>query len=989
MLSEELDSGQEQKVMEFDFPLPAKKLGSTTNFTKKHNELAEFLKITKNKQLYHIFTTVAGLCDPFTQPEEVNIVLSIDCLADLLISISYSNLKHMPLPEQVNIYDIDDDENDEHDDDFDVVYEYNRLETFDMQFSEKDLKILKEPDINSIKFNLSTFFFIILQKIQNIALDAGLELDLRFVENDETRWMENLYQWNPNPEIAEDHYKLRLCYSISCVLLVAIYKLFKPASGSYNLALNPYLHSFIKIWKCHSNIIILGLEIDRRLENENEENGTFLQTPHIVKETLRGSSSIRTVLAWILNQNPSLLYLTDESPIFGHDIKNESLLDFTHPLIRKNRSGGALLIDMRFVIVALLIVNSGLAFAAGSTSKKDAHEKSDEELDRWKNQRTLIAEIGDLLIDLEYDDKFDEDIRYIFGYEYFDSDDDDNDDDDNDIHENNDHDNSDGEPTEVSKLKEVDQSEEKNPIPTAIRSQSDLNSIDFDEEGRDWRDLPRGDNIYDADWFKDLLKHHNQLSKEDQSVSDDFFSSWSELLATFEYLKEDDIDGTEAETKLGQVVINTVAKAIRDEDQTGAKPKDDSIDPDRIYKYWTSAASKEDIEIAQEKKMLVPFFTITNFELLLINNQKLARCLIDQMLMCKGYRRVLIWFLTHNINLSTVLIDYVFELLTGLRGQSKRQTPYKFTRKGENVHLSEVERLMLLHEFLTNCSVFLSATEGVEIEPGVEFVLAESIAKKMMQVLCMMIERLISLDIISFIKGKEDDLHDYFNELQVLLINWVGKLPEARKLFFQIKDESFKAKKEEDPQENKETIRNENIIENHEDEMLFLQNYINSSNDGEQKQVFDETRLSEVFEKYSRRLGIHLKLLIALQRKDFTVYKKFKSLGLEIMFKDFKFFLENFNSLCEMEDLAESLFYVFEKIVATGKLNDLEEEQEEPGLSGPPELVTGDAISSNEPESGEAEFNDQFLNGEGDFRENKETEKKSKKKKKKKSKKGK
>ncbi|KAK7680081.1 hypothetical protein QCA50_016806 [Cerrena zonata] len=531
---------------------------------------------------------------------------------------------------------------------------------------------------------------------------------------------------------------------------------------------------------------------------------------------------------------------------------------------------------------------AGLSFAAGSTSKKDAHEKSDEELHRWKNQRTLIAEIGDLLIDLEYDDKFDEDIRYIFGYEYFDSDDDDNDDDDNDIHDNNDHDNSDGESTEVSKLKEVDPSEEKNPIPTAIRSQSDLNSIDFDEEGRDWRDLPRGDNIYDADWFKDLLKHHNQQSKEDQSVSDDFFSSWSELLATFEYLKEDDIDGTEAETKLGQVVINTVAKAIRDEDQTGAKSRDDSIDPDRIYKYWTSAASKEDIEIAQEKKI-----------------------------------------------------------------------------------------------------VFLSATEGVEIEPGVEFVLAESIAKKMMQVLCMMIERLISLDIISFTKGKEDDLHDYFNELQVLLINWVGKLPEARKLFFQIKDESFKAKKEDDPQESKETIRNENIIENHEDEMHFLQNYINSSNDGEQKQVFDETRLSGVFEKYSRRLGIHLKLLIALQKKDFTEYKKFKPLGLEIMFKDFKFFLENFNALCEMEDLAESLFYIFEKIVATGKLNDLEEEQEEPVLSEPPELVTGDAISSNEPESGEAEFNDQFLNGEGDFRENRETEKKSKKKKKKKSKKGK
>ena len=140
----------------------------------------------------------------------------------------------------------------------------------------------------------------------------------------------------------------------------------------------------------------------------------------------------------------------------------------------------------------------------------------------------------------------------------------------------------------------------------------------------------------------------------------------------------------EAEEKFGQVVINTVSKAIKDESED--KPNDHAqpSTPDIIYQTFCELALEEAIQNTQNNnKLIVPIFNITKFELLLHNNSKLARCLMDEMLMCKGYRRVLIWFITHDINLSTLLIDYIFELLAGLRGNDEKQNPYKHTRKGE------------------------------------------------------------------------------------------------------------------------------------------------------------------------------------------------------------------------------------------------------------------------------------------------------------------
>lgn len=51
-----------------------------------------------------------------------------------------------------------------------------------------------------------------------------------------------------------------------------------------------------------------------------------------------------------------------------------------------------------------------------------------------------------------------------------------------------------------------------------------------------------------------------------------------------------------------------------------------------------------------------------------------------------------------------------------------------------------------------------------------------------------MISQLIKLDIVKIgDKNAKDDIHNYNNELQVLLIGWIGKVPEARQLYFRIK----------------------------------------------------------------------------------------------------------------------------------------------------------------------------------------------------------
>ncbi|RLV90778.1 Protein MMF1 mitochondrial [Spathaspora sp. JA1] len=835
------ESGEEidKTVAEFDFALPVNRI--TKDLTKRHDVLAILLDVEEDPELDFIFKTIASLCDPFTQPQESeDTILSVDFISDLVISIVYSHY----------------------------------IEEHDQDIKENNL------DIQTIKFDISTQLFSIVRRIHKY-LNAEDELELRFVNNDEEHYKENLSNWTPNISISNDEAKAKLVYSITCVLLLSIYKLFVPKSGEYNVTLNPYLHYFLKLWKCHTNIILLGLEIDRRIEFQNHEKGTEEETPEIVKLTLKGSSSIRYVLAWIINQNPSSSFEVEDSisPYDKEDLQNVSVFNFIEPLAKKKSNGGSLSIDMRLVIIALLIIYSGTSFTAAQHQLSEQPSRNEEEASRRLNQSRKITELGDILIDLEYDDLFDEDIKYIFDYEY------------------------DGSDREFSDNEE----EEDKPHEDNLSEDDDIMGkigeygIEFDEFGRDWRDMARGGNENYQDSFVKKFDEFDKL--QDKQQSDDIFASWEELYSTFEFLNTNSIDGNiEAEKRVGQVVINTIAKAVRDKI---SKKEDPTITPEMIYSYWSSSATEQEFEITQDNnKVIVPIFNITKFEIFLHNNTKLARCAMDEMLMYNGSRRIFIWFITHNLNISNLSIDYVFQLLAGLRGNNEKQTPYLFSRKGDKVILSEVEQSMLLHEFLTNANTYFSAAEGIEISDGYKVVLAESIAKKQIQVICLMIQQLINIGVIDLslnhdTDDEKDDIHDYRNEIQILLIGWIGKVPEARQLFFKIKNSDHETKPKNGPKV-KTTL---------EEERKLFERYSTMSINEISNSI--EKKNLEILDNFTVRIASSIALLLV--RESDVVPTDFKQFN-----EDLRFFLTNFNTLCKIEYVAETLFDKFEPIISTG-----------------------------------------------------------------------
>ncbi|KAI5958105.1 hypothetical protein KGF57_002913 [Candida theae] len=863
----EKESDEEIDTVEYQFAIPPK--GPVKNFDKRHDLIRKLLNVSiTDTLLKFIFDTVISLCDPFTQPEETeDHILGVSCISDLLISLSYS-----------------------------FYVEYN---------DSKDL------EIHSIKFDISTKFFTLLRLIHDL-LNVSDELKLRFVDNSEEKWKSSLKEWTPKPTVAGDELNLELLYSVACVLVMSIQKMFTPREGESNLAINPYLQYLIGLWKCHTNIILLGLEIDRRIEFNNEEKNQEEETPSIVVQVLKGSSSVRSVLAWVINQNPSsavddgVAQETSKLPTSSaKDLENEPIFNFIEPLARSATNGGAISVDMRLVIIALLILYSSTSFTSEQHRENDSPSINEEQAIRKLNKSRGIAELGDILIDLEYSDRFDEDIKYMLEYDVED---------------------------------ENDEKDSKSPL------QGDLNSIahneiaeqeaidiQFDDEGRDWRDIARGENVRFNPIFLEKFATYDHGS--DKSQSDDLFTTWDELYFTFEFLAVCSIEGSpEAEAKIGQSVINTVSKAIKDE----IEDRETTITPDLIHKYWSSPASEMDIKKVQDNnKLLIPIFGITKFELMLQSNSKLARAAMDEMLMCNGHRRLLIWFITHDLNLSNLLIDYVFQLAVGLRGSPETSAPYLFSRQGGKVILSEVEQSMLLHEFFTTSAFYLSANDGLEIDDGYEVVLAESIAKKLMILLCLMISQLIKLDVIKIRnKNNKDDIHNYNNELQVLLIGWIGKLPEARQLYFRIK-----STQNDQGQGSTEHSTSVDPLQR----QRLLKKYTDMTATDIESDMEANNLNARIIDEYAKRIETGL----------LAVLSKGKIAKSSTVQEDFNTFLINFNTLCKIESFAEYLFEKFEAVITSGNVADsgksLESSRaEDLDITSDYEIANGDRNPPNE-----------------------------------------
>lgn len=716
----------EHPIMEFELPLHG---GPSVDLFELHSYLFEKLQLNQDdKLLLRIFYMMAALCDPMTQPgENGSYQLSVRGLADTATALGYQILLEMRHEAQNS-----DDE---------VPFQ---------------LAPIQNADLINLKFTLSLKFFEIIQAI-NILLRAEDELRVRHLQIDEEiDWSAVACYWLPKLDGEDEDQPLKTLYYMCCTIIVSIYLMYKNSS----IGISPYTDYFLRLWKTHSSIIQLGLEVDRLLEEEAwSKRGEYFDTPEIVKRALMGSSAVRTVLAVVLEDffvanTSDTLRTTYQMAV--HDLESLSILDFFDPLCREMVGGGSLHNKVDNIAVAMVVLRLHTDFSPCYPVPSSNIEKelwspeyptlNYDQRNRDSTRRSDPAGLScDLVEETYYDDKLDDDVKYVFGH--YDS--------------------------EEESSSEAGQETD---FPMALRKDKD--DIEFDERGRDWRDQVRGSNVNLTPEFKALLDEFTANPLKEGS--DHFFSNFDEIeeglrvftLLEIEYMPK-------FLQHVGQSLLNTVAYAA-----TRALEGDHDL-IDRIHVFLVSPADPDLLaEALQQKPFLIQRRYITVFELILVFNSNTACALMDELLMVNGLRRLIIWFLCHSVNLHMLLINHVYELVAGYRGNSsKRNSPYKFSRQGA-LQLSPVEQLMLLHEFFINSGPWLVSEFG-EIEEDHQDVPALR-AEKIVLCLCLMILKLIDEKIIVLSQDHQDDFEDYSQDLKVLLFPWIGRVLEARHLYFEV-----------------------------------------------------------------------------------------------------------------------------------------------------------------------------------------------------------
>ncbi|CAL9732464.1 protein Caf130p [Monosporozyma unispora] len=680
------------------------------------------------------FQNLCSLVDPLTQPlPNDNYVVSIDLLADLFLQYCYNDIK----PGKI------------------------RYQGFDIKFHVG--MNMERIIMNSMeRFNCSSY-----DRLQNIGLNCFND------KNIENLW-DYMYGWLPRGLNTQD---LEVLYMVNIMAVYVIYKLYNDKP----IQLNPFLSILISVWKKLSCVILFSLDVDRMLEQDETR-----ETPLLIRATIRGSSALRAVIATVLNNQVEYM---------EHDFKHEPVNTFMSPHGRK-LCQGALHADLRSHAAAMLALGVDL------------------------------KDVTDLLADLQAGDRFDEDIRYMFEYEYEDYNVVDNEpstgkpnanvndektgglfqyrrcdcifDDDKmvSIHNQKSQDNLATTTTPIEANHNGNSNISNTNTPFAIRSKA---FFEFDYSGKDWRDVPRGLNLYYTPTYKFVknpkLEDVNKLMVRATTT----FFTHSEAVLLLRLVASCVKEEQES------MILNRFTENGKDNATQQGENKAKIVTPDDIYEIWCDSSA---------------------FEKMVYLNLELAWKLMDEMLMCNGYRRVLIWFLTH-MELNHTLIHYIFELVMGLRGQefdptstledkkktllhdllvtkktddddvkseSKDESKDKlpFSRQGPLI-LSEIETNMLLQEFFTNAAIFLSNSNPDNDEDvGVNGTNNDENGKDsskhvslytigLVKLICFMVRTLMENEKFDFTKA------ECSFELQTLLMNWIGLIPEAQELFFMIK----------------------------------------------------------------------------------------------------------------------------------------------------------------------------------------------------------
>jgi hypothetical protein len=840
------DDEDEEDVAEEEFSIDLDLSSTFFDPYKFHDAVFKSLQVTTyskpNQRMHTLFSLFSTLCDPYTQPSNTGeyneMILSADLVSDLVIALMYPAYVDTAPEETDGI-----------------------------------------PELNVPAFDMAYDIAQIIEKIM-ILLNADDEDVLMSIKNDEDTWEKELHKWLPHSSfsnivnIASDFHHMILLYTIATAGVLVIHKLYQESG---NICLNPFLSLFLQLWKNQTRVIFLGIEIDRR----DEEMG-FPGYPEVIRFMIKGASALRSMIALILN---------DDFERRLHDLKHESLINFMRPWGRKF-SNGSITRDIRIFIAALLALGSELDSVTELLFNFDPEDRYDEDIKymfemelEYMDSATAKGEGGDTSGEEEevkpsneeteeedgmtvdpYHKHHREGVKYLGNNRYLEiekheeieTDDDERDDIDvqdeavngsgdssgpvYDLHPDchcdfedfeSEYDGEEEEEEEEDKgdiqnsveqtdlinqlnnldLKQLDMETIKdlhlelvrniNNGPSAVRNMGagagaggamngKKRNMEVDSKGRDWRDIPRGDNIILNRKFVDLLVR----STKDSTV---FITPIEKLLDAMKEMTEQTV-----ETSRCEQIIQSVAWVVQYERETMTMSKeemleqesDPNINTDVIYNFLK---------------------TDDNFVKMMNHNPSSSFFVIDELLMAQGYRRVLIWFLTH-LPLNQWLINYFHDLLVGNRGsppseKGEAELRFPFSREGA-LELSEIEKSMLLHEFLSNAVIFLSRGSSYELEDVAwrnesaetkvrmkkeleceaeddkisTFITNRSNAQKLIKVICLMLKSLEKHGIL------QPGDPEYRVEIQTLLVQWVGVgfVPEARELFFRYSDTTQK-----------------------------------------------------------------------------------------------------------------------------------------------------------------------------------------------------
>ncbi|AET37478.1 CCR4-NOT core subunit CAF130 Ecym_1232 [Eremothecium cymbalariae DBVPG len=646
---------------------------------------------------------------------------------------------------------------------------------------------------------------IVLATMKRLNCHDGDVLNTVNNSDESVHWNVNLDKWTPRGLNTQD---LELLYMVDMLSIYAMYRLY-----SYlPVQMNPFLPLALHLWKNLTNVLLRGLEIDRF-----EEDRETFNTPIIVRAAIRGTAALRSVVATMIN---------DHFSSKEHDFKHEPINLFMSPHGRK-LCHGALYADVRSHAAAMLSLGIDL------------------------------NDVTDLLSDLQPGDRFDDDVKYMFDYEY----DDYNAIDPEQLYDENEED--------LERLEEIQQRERikdmrgyykrchcvfdddellsdeeegetassnidrpkyshnslnlpssmlsttfngPNSQKFAIRSRD---GVDFDFNGKDWRDIPRGLNFYYTEHYVFVNKLHADV--------------------VYYLMKE--ATTKKMEPNHASFILRSIATCIKLEQE---KSMVYDVMNGRTDKGSSSNSNSDRVNELTSDFIYEKWCEESLFTKMMYYNNDLVWRMMDEMLMCSGYRRVLIWFITH-LEISHSLIHYIFELVMGMRGNvdydeeaeddiknrnldildslslgsSSVTIKIPFSRQGPII-LSIIEINMLLLEFFINATIYfsdnmknlnsdeelpLSQSEN-EGSDDLEYGLCEDGDKDtlgvsphvigLMKLVCFMVDMLMEKKKFDFTDS------EYIFELQTLLMNWIGIIPEARNLFFKLKSSILEASSQND-----------------------------------------------------------------------------------------------------------------------------------------------------------------------------------------------